>query len=271
MKSFRIPSFASALMAVLMFALTPQLQAADKIGVLLLHGKSPGSAQDPNLSSIHSRLQREGMLVQLPDMPWSRNRYIDGNWDTAMNEIAANVKALREKGATKIVIAGHSLGVPAGMSYAARNGDVQALVLLAPGHIPKGYHRFPTLSAVRDCINDARAMVAAGKGDEKSRFCDINQGLAQVVVMTAKDYLSYFDPESDAEMSVTAPRIPAHVPSLVVIGNRDPLFKHARAYFADKLTPNPKNQYLEISADHLSTAYEANDQIVEWIRKAVAE
>lgn len=259
--------FFKAIFTVVLAVLSLSASAEERIGVLVLHGKNPGSAQDPHIMQVKSRLESEGMQVLLPDMPWSRTRYIDGNWDRAMAEVATHVKALREKGATRIVLLGHSMGVPAALSHAARGGDVQAMVLLAPGHVPLLYYTVPRLKEVRESVDEARALAAAGKGDSRERFLDINQSKGQVVVMTARDYLSYFDPESDAEMSLTAARVPSTVPSLVVIGNKDPLFQRLRAYLFDKLPAHPKTQYLEVEADHLTTPKVSLDAIVEWIKK----
>jgi len=245
-------------------------QAQPKIGVLMLHGKSPGSNNDPNMSRLKPVLEGAGMLVLYPDMPWSRGRYLDGNFDLAMAEMAAHVKTLRSQGATAIVIAGHSMGAPAAMGFAARGGDVQALVLLAPGHVPARYYAFQQNTAVRESVDQARKLVAEGKGDSRERFYDINQGKQQPVTATAKDYLSYFDPTSDADMGVTAPRIPAGTPVLTVVGDEDGISKYARPYFADKLPANPKSQYLEIKANHLSTPVVASEAVVQWIKAAVA-
>jgi len=250
----------------LLGALTGLAQSPAKVGVLMLHGKNPGSAQDPNFVPLKGALERQGHEVLLPDMPWSRTRYLDGHWDQAMAEIARHVKTLRDKGAQKIVLVGHSMGVPAAMSHAARGGDVSALVLLAPGHIPRGYYNFPHLKPVRDSIDDARAKVAAGKGDESDRFQDINQGRQQTVVATPRNFLSYFDPQSDADMGVSAPRIPAGVPVLTVIGEKDPLFQGVRSYYVDKLPANPASKYLEVSGGHLDTARVAMDPILAWIK-----
>ncbi|WP_431099164.1 alpha/beta fold hydrolase [Polaromonas aquatica] len=245
-------------------------QAPHKIGVLMLHGKNPGSNNDLNMSRLKPVLEREGMVVIYPDMPWSRGRYLDGHWDKAMAEMAAHVQTLRSQGATKIVIAGHSMGVPAAMGFAARGGDVQALVLLAPGHVPARYYASTQNKVVRESIDEARALVAAGKGDSRERFSDINQGKQLPVVATAKDYLSYFDPESDADMGVTAPRIPAATAVLTVVGDDDNIIKFARTYFVDKLPANPKSQYLEIKANHLSTPVVASDAVAQWIKTATA-
>ncbi|MFZ2217402.1 MAG: alpha/beta hydrolase [Rhodoferax sp.] len=242
-------------------------QSQERIGVLLLHGKNPGSNLDPNSGALKGLYEQQGWLVIFPDMPWSRARYLDGDLDKAMAEMGGHIKSLRDQGATKIVITGFSMGAPAAMAYAARGGDVDALVLLAPGHVPLGYYTYPTLKIVRESIDEARALVAAGKGNTSERFSDINQGRRQVVVTTAADYLSWFDPTSDAEMSVTAPRIPANVAVMTVVGEKDPLFSHVKAYFVDKLPMNPKNSYLEVTGGHLDTPRVSSDALVAWIKR----
>jgi pimeloyl-ACP methyl ester carboxylesterase len=244
----------------------PALAQDLKTGVLMLHGKNPGGPQDPYFGTLKARFEREGFLVLMPDMPWSRNRYIDGDWDKAMAEMDRHVKTLRERGATSIALVGHSMGCPAALGYAARGGKVEGLVLLAPGHVPLYYFTGTRALSVRESIEKARVLLAAGN-NEKSSFFDSNQGRPLSVSMTPKDYLSYFDPTSDAEMSVAAPKVPASVPVLWVIGKSDPLIAAGRGYVFDKLAANPRHRYLEIQADHLSTPGVAADDVVKWIRE----
>ncbi|MBA2963486.1 MULTISPECIES: alpha/beta hydrolase [Ramlibacter] len=239
-------------------------QAAVGTGVLLLHGKT-GSAQETGSRLLKSRLEDAGLLVVATDMPWSKRRYIDGDWDLAMQEMAGLAAELRKKGATRIVAMGHSMGVPAAMSHAARGGDVQALVLLAPGHVPRGYYDNPRFVSVRQSVDEARAMVAAGKGDEKAGFNDNNQGRTLSVRTTAKAYLSYFDPTGDAEMGNTAPRIPATVPVLTVLGSADNFTPAARRYYVDRLPANPLTRTIEVGGDHFSVPEAALPQVLEWI------
>ena len=261
----------SAALATALVASCTLAHASEQIGVLMLHGKSPGHPRDPNFSPLKTRFEQEGWKVLLPDMPWSRSRYLEGNWDGAMAEIAAHVQTLRSQGATRIVLVGHSMGVPAAISHAARGGDAQALVLLAPGHVPQTYYTAPSLQVVRESIDKARALVAAGQGDTPERFYDINQRRQQPVVATARNFLSYFDPASDAEMSITAGKIPASTPVMTVVGENDPLFSRLRGYMADKLPANPKTQYLEVGGGHLDTARLAGEDVVKWIKGAVAD
>jgi pimeloyl-ACP methyl ester carboxylesterase len=262
--------FFSAVLAALSVCSSTAFAAEPKLGVLMLHGKNPGDNRDPNFRPIVHKLEREGWVVRFPNMPWASTRYLEGHWDLAMTEIGAHVKELRAKGAEKIVLMGHSLGVPAAMSYAARGGDVQALVLLAPGHIPVGYYRNPRFKVVHDSVNEARALVTAGKGAERGRFNDINQGRQLSVSTTASDYLSYFDPTSDAEMSVTAPRIPSSIPVLSVVGDTDPLFAFIREYYVDKLPANPQSRLQEVKGTHLSTPEVAYPEVMTWMKLVTA-
>lgn len=251
-------------------------QAAEKIGVVLMHGKSPGSPDDPGLSSLVGKLTDAGMLVLLPNMPWSRQRYIDVPWQTAMSEIDQHVQTLRAQGATRVVLAGHSMGCPAAMGFAATRQGVDALVLLAPGHSPQLYYLgLPQAPAriwtVKESIDKARDMVANQRADEANTvFLDVNQGRVARVWTTPRIFLSYFEPTSDAEMSVTAARIPPQVPVLWVIGDGDSLIRLGRDYVFNKLPANPHSTYLEVSANHLTTPAKAADSVVAWINTVFA-
>lgn len=248
----------------------------EKIGVVLMHGKQGGSSRDSSLDSLHKKLLDAGMVVVKPEMPWSFNRFIDGHWDAAMSEIKAHVEKMKQSGASKVVLMGHSLGSPAALSYAARHADVSAIALLAPGHVPYYYSQcIPyspiKLCAVKDGVEYARKEMAAGNADKKQGLADINQGRRNVVWMTPRDYLSYFEPTSDAEMSVTASKIPANMPVLWVIGDKDYLIREGRPYVFDKLPQNARSLYLEVSGNHVSTPGVASDQIVQWVKSAVAD
>lgn len=249
--------------------------AQEKIGVVLMHGKQGGGPRDGSLDALYRKLQESGVVVIKPEMPWSFNRYIDGDWNLVMSEIDAHVQKLQDMGAAKIAVMGHSLGSPAALSYAVRYpGKVHALGLLAPGHVPYYYSQCIPYSPLRMCgvkdgVDRARKEIEAGHGDKKQPHTDINQGRTNAVWMTPKDYLTYFDPASDAEMAVAAPKVPANVPVLWVIGDRDYLIREGRQYVFDKLPAHPRSQYLEVSGNHLSTPSVAADQIVSWLKSAL--
>lgn len=251
--------------------------AAEVVGVVLMHGKNPGGPDDPSLSSITGKMNDAGFKVLVPNMPWSKQRYIDVPWEKAMDEIDQQIGILRSKGATKIVLAGHSMGCPAAMSFAANRAGVDAIVLLAPGHSPELYYQgLPQAPfrnwVVKESVDKAREMVANHRGDEPNvAFSDVNQGRRVSVWTTPRTFLSYFEPNSDAEMSVTATKIPPHVPVLWVIGDGDSLIKLGRDYVFNKLPVNSMSKYLEVSANHLSTPTKAADQVVDWIISVVSK
>jgi esterase/lipase len=246
----------------------------EKITVVLMHGKQGGGPRDTSLESLQRKLQDSGMQVVKPEMPWSFNRFIEGNWDTALNEIKLHVEKAKQSGATKVVLMGHSLGSPAALSYAAKHADVAAIALLAPGHVPYYYSLCIPFSPIKMCavkegVEYARKEVELGNGDKKQSLTDINQGRRNVVWMTPKDYLTYFEPTSDAEMAVTAAKIPANIPVLWVIGDKDYLIREGKQYVFDKLPSHPKSQYLEVSANHMTTPSVASDQIVNWVKSVL--
>ena len=250
------------------------VHADEKIGVVLMHGKQGGGPRDTSLDGLYKKLLEAGISVVKPEMPWSFNRFIDGNWETAINEIKVHVETIKKSGVTQVVLMGHSLGSPAAMSYAAKHADVAAIALLAPGHVPYYYSLCIPFSplkmcAVKEGVEYARKEVESGNGEKKQALTDINQGRRNVVWMTPRDYLTYFEPTSDAEMAVTAPKIPAGIPVLWVIGDKDYLIREGRKYVFDQLPKNPKSQYLEVSANHMTTPAVAADQIVNWLKLAV--
>src|SRR5271155_3631897 len=144
-------------------------------GIVYLHGKAswPGAFN----AGILSALQDEGALVATPEMPWSIHRRYAATYDQAMAEIDAVVADLKAKGATRIVVIGHSLGASAAIGYGARHPDLAGVVALAPGHLPE---EDPMRSFVADAVARAKQLIAAGQGNATQTFPDMAQGLPLV-------------------------------------------------------------------------------------------
>lgn len=235
------------------------LAQAGTLGVVLLHGKraSPGRA----LGAVSGGLERAGVVTISPEMPWSASRYLDGSWSDAMAEIDRAVQSVRARGATRIALAGHSIGCPAAMSYAASRPAIAALALTAPGHNPSGFYR--VTPAVRESVDRARALMKAGRGAEVAEFVDNNQGNVFSVRTSAANYLSYFDPGGSCEMSVTAGRV--RCPVLWVVGTGDRVIDWG-APVARRLTSRPRSRYLTVQgAGHGNTPSLAASEIAEWL------
>ena len=86
---------------------------------------------------------------------------------------------------------------------------------------------------------------------------------------TPNIFLSYMAPDSDAEMSLTAPRIPQRLPVLWLIGKKDLLVSQGSAYVYDKLPLNPKSKYMEVDGGHFDAGGRNANLIVSWIQEAL--
>jgi pimeloyl-ACP methyl ester carboxylesterase len=236
-------------------------RAEDKVGVVLMHGKwgSPNKFVD----SLAGSLRRADFLVESPEMPWSKSRDYDRSYEEAMTEIDKAFDKLRAKGATVLVVAGHSLGANAALGYAATRPGLAGVVALAPGHTPE---RSVFRDKLGDSVDKARTMVAEGKGDSTASFGDLNLGKPASFNMKARIYLSYFDPDGPAVMPRNAAAIQGGIPLFVAMGREDPLFSAGRGYLFDKAPANPKSLYLEVSGGHLDTPTQAADALVAWIK-----
>ena len=250
---------ALAALAVFVLAAGPQAAAAETIGVVMMHGKDA----KPNHVAVASlsRYLAGSFLVDEPDMPWAEARGYDVDYEQAMAEIDAAVARLKARGATAIVIAGHSLGANAAIGYGARHKDLKAVVALAPGHSID----HPRLRAIfADSVAKAKAMVAAGRGEERETFTDGNHGRTFERHVRARIYLSYFDPEGPAAMARNAAKLSA--PLLMVVGERDPLAKLGPDYAFAKAPANPKSRYVSVEADHMGTPAAAGDLVLAWLK-----
>jgi len=197
-------------------ALTSVVYSAEKIGVVLIHGKGGGLKW---VSGLARKLSSQGIVVETPLLPWSRNRIYDRIYDASMLEIDGAVKKLKAKKATSIFIAGHSLGANAALGYGTRRTGLRGIIMLAAGHLPSG--RVLTKKFAKS-VAKAKKMVRNGNGKKVSQFADFNMGRRSTVKTTAEIYLSWFEPWGPASMMANAGKL-KNVPVLWVAGNQDRL------------------------------------------------
>jgi len=230
--------------------------AGDDLGVVLLHGKA--GSPSGYVRELASALQIKGYLVSTPTMPWAQDRIYDASFDEALGEIDREVDSLRQKGAKFVVVAGHSLGANAALGYASSRDGVSGIIALAPAHTPElpGF-----MKRVGQDVSRARALVAAGKGREKHRFSDVNQGQRLEISATAEVYLSWFDPDGRAVMPRSATSFKARTPLLLVVGGGD----QGKDYIFDKAPPHPKSRFVIVPADHFAVPSAAIEEVVTWL------
>jgi len=212
-------------------------------------------------------MERAGFVVESPEMPWSGRRLYDVGMEGVVAEIGAAVKSLKDKGVTKVCLAGHSMGAAGAIHYASRV-QVDCIIALAPGHNPEAnFMRSYTLSD----IAIAKAMVAEGKGDEKAHFGDYNTGnRTKKITMSAKVFLDYFDGDGPMNMVTNASKMLPGTQVLWVVGKDESEGAKRNGGAAYQNIPASINkQFVEVSGGHVETPERAIDLVPAWIRDKV--
>ncbi len=237
---------------------------AEDVGVVVLHGKWGTTSGNNATTRLARTLEAAGFKVELPEMPWSRDRAYDRDVQGALEEIDAAAKRLRDKGAARIVVAGQSLGANVVLIYGARRQGLAGLMAISPGHIPEfGQSRKDYASDVAK----ARDMVKSGRARAKEYFLDINTGERKMLSVAADIYLSWMDPSGAAVMPTNAANIKSGTPFLWVVGDKDVMNERGKAYAYDKVPANPKNAYIVIPGGaHSDTPVVGAPQIVQWLK-----
>lgn len=246
----------------LMLAVVPGLAApglAQTIGIVLMHGKT-GS---PNtvINQLAIALRSAGYLVETPEMCWSRRRIYDRPFLDCLTEIDSAIGRLKSRGAGRMVVAGMSQGGDAALVYGARHANLAGIIALAPAAAPERQIGLPD---VAQSVAQARALVAAGRGDEPASFVDRNAGGTLSVRTTATIYLSYLDPQGPANMLDSIKTLRA--PLLWVAGSADPSQTGANAEF-NQAPANPLNRFVMVASVHLGTPDAAREAVLGWLHE----
>ncbi len=251
---------AAVVVAVSIFILS---RTDDRIGVVVMHGKSASAAAWSPVGRLAIALQDAGFLVAAPDMPWSKGRGFDRTFAQSMAEIDAAVEGLRARGAKRIVVGGHSMGAAAALGYAARRPDIAGILAIAPGHFIdiRGYQR-----RVGHDYRRARRLIESGAGDRAAEFRDLNQGRESTVEVSAKIYASWYDPEGPAAMMKNAAALGPGTALLWIFGERDRLnLRRGRSYAFDRAPQHPNSAYVVLGGEHRMTPIHGESKIIAWL------
>ena len=248
---------------VVVGGLAPDAGAAEKIGVILMHGKGGTNKSKSPVGKLEAALKSAGFMVSAPDMPWSRFRKFDRTYEQSMNEISDIVQRMRSDGATKVVVGGQSIGANAALGYGALVGDMDALLIMAPGHVPA---KWANAGKFNDAVDRAKAKIDAGKGDETDGYDDVNQGKRMFWDTTAKIYHSFWSPDGNAVMKKNARRLKKSVPVLLSVGTSDGYLDRAEDEIFSAVSSNPNSVYVTPDANHKNTPIKSKDEIIKWLK-----
>jgi dienelactone hydrolase len=242
-------------------ALSLPARAADRLGIVLVHGKS-GLPQQ--LMPFAEGLAAQGHLTEQPEMCWSRNRIYDRLYLDCLRDIDAAAGRLKARGANAIVVLGMSLGGNAALSFGATRPGLKGVIALAPAHSPEFISLRPEVAA---SLAQAHALIAAGQGNIKTTFADVNTHTSSFnfsVRTTPNIYVSFFAPDSPAVMPANAARLKA--PLLYVTASNDPT-QRGREYIFARVPAHPLNRYVVVNTDHIGTPAVSHQIVLSWLKE----
>lgn len=241
------------------------LSAPQKIGIVIMHGK--GGSPSKHVSDLASSLEDKGYLVANLEMPWSGRRDYDVNVSTAEKEVEAALSSLRNKGAQKVFVAGHSQGGVFTLHFAGKHA-VDGIICIAPGgNVGSMVFR----ENLGDSVARAKQLVAEGKGDGKIKLDDYEGKKGVYPVMTTPAvYLTWFDPDGAMNSERAARAVNPQVPILWIVAERDyPGLRKVNIPMFETLPKNTHTRLYEPSSDHLGAPSASHDEIVRWISEVV--
>ncbi len=230
------------------------------IGVVIMHGKGGSPAR--HVASLASSLEQKGHLVANLEMPWSANRQYDAGVEVAEKEVGAALDALRAKGAGKVFVTGHSQGGLFAIHYGGKH-PVDGVIAIAPGgNVANPIYR----KELGQSVEQARKLVAEGKGDEKARFSDYEGSRGTyAVTVTASAYLSWFDPEGAMNQVKASRAMNPQVPVLFIAPKNDyPGLLRMKHVMFNALPRHPLTRMVEPDSGHLDAPAASLDEIVRW-------
>lgn len=246
--------------AALAFGLNVQADTV-KAGIVVMHGK--GGSPGKHVADLAASLERHGFVVANLEMPWSGSRNYDVDVGTAEREVAAALAALRERGASRVFVAGHSQGGLFALYFGGRH-RIDGIVAIAPGG-NVGNQTFREKLA--DSVESARELVAAGKGQEKARLSDFESARGTYsIVTTPSIYLTWFDPEGAMNQTLAMQGIKADTPVLFIVPTNDyPGLLRVKQEMFGLLAKHPLTRLYEPNSSHLNAPTASIQEIADWL------
>ena len=234
--------------------------ASANIGIVIMHGK--GGSPSKHVADLASSLEGQGFLVVNLEMPWSGRRDYDVNVIAAEGELEAALKSLRDRGAKKLYVAGHSQGGAFALYFGGKH-VLDGVIAIAPGgNVGSDTFR----EKLGEYVEHARKLIAAGKAEEKIRLADFESAKGLYTVTTTPSiYLTWFDPEGAMNQMISVRNMNRAIPVLFIAPSRDyPGLIKVKQKMFDALPQNSRTRLYEPDASHVSAPSASFNEIAEW-------
>ena len=231
-----------------------------RIGIVIMHGK--GGSPAKFVSDLASALERQGFLVANLEMPWSGRRGYDVDVSAEEKEVESALGSLRDKGAHKLFVAGHSQGGLFALYFGSKHAPDGVIAIAPGGDVSSVLFR----DKVGESVDLARKLIAEGKGQEKTRLSDYegSRGVYPIVTTPAA-YLSWFDPEGAMNQMAAIRNMSPDLPVLYIAPTGDsPGLRKLKQKMFDALPKNPRTRLYEPDSSHLNAPTASIKEIVEW-------
>lgn len=251
----------SFLVLAAMAVVLPAAADTGKPGVVVMHGK--GGSPTRHVADLAATLARQGFLVANLEMPWSGRRQYDVDVDAATREVESALADLRKQGAGKVFVAGHSQGGLFALAFAGRQ-RVDGVIAMAPGgNVGNRLFR----EKLGESVEQARQLVASGKGNEKVQLSDFESAKGTYPVLTTPSaYLAWFDPEGAMNQTLAMRGVKAETPVLFIVPSNDyPALRNVRHEMFGLLAAHPLTKMYEPNSSHLNAPSASAAEIVDWI------
>ena len=260
----RIQSVLFALAVAL--PLAASAQTAPVIGIVVMHGK--GGSPERLVAPLADGLTQKGYRVANLEMPWAGKRNYDKDVAAAEQEVTAALTELRNKGAKKLFVAGHSQGAVFALHYAGKH-PLDGLIIIAPGgNVATAFYQ----QQIGASVSRARHLVTSGKGDERGEFDEYEGGRGNWSVnTTAAIYLTWFDPDGAMNQEKSSAALPKSLPVLHVAPTSDyPALLRAKQSMFKALPDHPLKRLYEPNSDHRNAPRDSVDEIARWAVEVTA-
>ncbi len=242
----------------------PAAAQVPRVGVVLLHG---AAARSDSMAGLAGKLRSQGHLVANLDMPWSSEVHHRVPLESAERQVLAGLQDLRRRGAGKLVLAGFSKG---GLfaAYMATRVNVDGLVAIAP-------NGGADQKRLQDEVARARALVAAGRGEERTLLHDgdvTGDGRYPIPDSVPSAWLTWFDPQGALNFDRIFRSQRAGMPVLLVVPTQDleNLLKVKQKVWQG-LPPHPGHRLYEPPTNHLGAVAHSEQEALRWIAEVVQQ
>lgn len=236
------------------------------IGIVVMHGK--GGSPAGYVAQLAAALETRSYRVANLEMPWSGRRSYDADVAAAETQVDSALAQLRVNGAVRLFVAGHSQGGLFALYFGGRHA-VDGIIAIAPG----GSVASPSYrEKLGESVSRARQLIAAGAGEERTRFLDFEGSRGTYsVACTPAHYLSWFDPDGAMNELLAVKRMDPKIPVLFVVPTNDyPLLLKARQTMFAALPAHPLSRLYEPDSSHLDAPTASIEEIARWTAQVAA-